>query len=185
MSRTTRVFAHNNLKGIYHFDYESEEELQYCLENPDHAIAKYAIYPPLKEDQKTTINLLPNILNDSRLVIKAYNTSNRWHAVRRSVSNSRAKNCWTYAKKLQDLGFLVADPVAFIQEYVLGKLKGRSWYLYKFIDGHTWADYLRTGSDEPSQLLALDKIIDTLHSLWEHRITHGDTKSSNILLSNN
>ncbi|MBO68189.1 MAG: hypothetical protein CL398_07740 [Acidiferrobacteraceae bacterium] len=184
MSKTTQMFAYKNLRGIYDFDYDAEGKLQYCLEDPDQAIAQYAIFPPLKQDQKTTINLLPNLLNDGQLVIKAYNTANRWHAVRRSISNSRAENCWIYAKKLQDLGFSVADPVAFIQEYILGRLKGRSWYLYKFIDGRTWADYLRSGSDEPSQLQALEKIINTLNSLWDRSITHGDTKSSNILLSN-
>tara|TARA_B100000029_G_C17602102_1_gene966191 strand:- start:4540 stop:5268 length:729 start_codon:yes stop_codon:yes gene_type:complete len=136
----------------------------------------------IKNDQTTTVTIDRKLIEHCPIVIKRYNTKNTWHAIRRTIRQSRAENCWIYAKKLEELGIKVAPPIAFIQEYIKVGLKGRSWYLTEYVDAPSFATILNCENNITDQEKVTEKIIETLSFLWNHDISHGDTKSSNFLL---
>lgn len=176
-------FVHEKLRGQFRTDYCSEKKLRGFLEDPEQDLKKYGGGPPIKDDKTTTVSIVPNLIKDCPIVIKRYNTKNPWHALRRTVRRSRAKNCWVQAMALENLGVAVAPPVAFIQEFLGAGLKGRSWYLSEFVDGPSCLDHLPTIDDKTVHEQVMEQIIDTLKLLWKQRITHGDLKGSNILLA--
>ncbi len=181
MSDKVESFAHEKLKGQYRTRYQSPK-LRDFLEHPDQDLKKFGGGSPIKDDQTTTVTLVANLVEECPIYIKRYNKKNAWHALRRSVSKSRAENCWMHAITLENLGIAVAPPVAFIQEYLGTGLKGGSWYLSKSVVGPTCLNRLPTIDDETVQAQILEQIIDTLKKIWDHHITHGDLKGDNILL---
>ena len=181
MSDKVESFAHEKLKGQYRTRYQSPT-LRDFLEDPDQDLKKFGGGSPIKDDQTTTVTLVANLVEECPIYIKRYNKKNAWHALRRTVSKSRAENCWMHAITLENLGIAVAPPVAFIQEYLGTGLKGRSWYLSKSVDGENCLERLPTIDDETAQAQILEQIIDTLKKIWARHITHGDLKGDNILL---
>jgi serine/threonine protein kinase len=176
-----KSFAHDNLKGKYRTRYNTGNFLKF-LSDPNQNLRKYD-YEIIKDDTNTII-IVRNLIEQCPIVIKRYNKKNTWHALRRAIRRSRAENCWIYAIVLENLGVAVAPPVAFIQEYLVAGLKGQSWYLSEFVDGLSCLDQLQASSDANMGVGAMEQIIDTLQLLWNHHITHGDTKGNNILLGN-
>ena len=181
MSDKVESFAHEKLKGQYRTRYQSPK-LRDFLEDPDQDLKKFGGGSPIKDDQTTTVTLVANLVEECPIYIKRYNKKNAWHALRRTVSKSRAENCWMHAITLENLGIAVAPPVAFIQEYLGTGLKGRSWYLSESVDGENCLNHLPTINDETVQAQILEQIIDTLKKIWDRHITHGDLKGDNILL---
>ena len=176
-------FAHEKLKGQYRTRYQTQRLLKF-LADPENQLEKYD-YEVLKPSQTQPVYLVPDFIENRSVVIKRYKTKNAWHALRRTVRQSRAENCWIYADILQNLGVAIAPPVAFIQEFLGVGLKGRSWYLSEFVVGPSWLDHLHDNSDQTFQECVVEQIIDTMQLLWKHHITHGDMKGSNIMLINN
>ena len=181
MSDKVESFAHEKLKGQYRTRYQSPK-LRDFLKDPDQDLKKFGGGSPIKDDQTTTVTLVANLVEECPIYIKRYNKKNAWHALRRTVSKSRAENCWMHAITLENLGIAVAPPVAFIQEYLGTGLKGGSWYLSELVVGPSCLDHLPTIDDETVQVQRLEQIIDTLKKIWNRHITHGDLKGSNILL---
>ena len=173
-------FVHEKLRGQFRSRYHSVK-FRELLANPEQYLIENECVV-LKPAGRTTA-VFRTLIEKRWIVIKRYNTKNSWHALRRTVRRSRAENCWMHAMVLENLGIVVAPPVAFIQEYLGAGLKGRSWYLSEFVDGPSCLFYLPTIDDETAHEQAMEQIIDTLQLLWKHRITHGDLKGSNILLA--
>ena len=62
-------------------------------------------------------------------------------------------------------------------------LKGRSWFVSKFVEGFSCLDYFK-GDVSPTEIeKTLGEIVEILCKLRHERISHGDLKASNILLS--
>jgi len=181
MSDKVESFAHEKLKGQYRTRYQSPT-LRDFLEDPDQDLKKFG-GSRIKGDETTTttVDLVADLVEECPIYIKRYNKKNAWHALRRTVSKSRAENCWMHAITLENLGIAVAPPVAFIQEYLGTGLKGGSWYLSEFVAGPSCLNHLPTIDDEAVQVQRLEQIIDALKKLWGRHITHGDLKGSNIL----
>ncbi len=182
MSDKVESFANEKLKGRYRTRYQSPN-LRDFLEHPYQDLKKFGV-SRIKGDETTTttVDLVADLVEECEIYIKRYNKKNAWHAIRRTVSKSRAENCWMHARTLEHLGIAIAPPVAFIQEYLGTGLKGGSWYLSESVVGPTCLDHLPTIDDETVQTQILEQIIDTLKKIWDCHITHGDLKGDNILL---
>ena len=164
---------------IHHCLREHAPLIRHTLKNPDLALSDPECQI-IKSDNTTTVGLI--FRDNYKIAIKRYNTKNAWHRLRRTVRSSRAENCWHFTRTLRNLNISVAPAVAWIEEIQLG-LKGRSWFVSEFVDGISCLDHFK--GDVPSAEIKkiLGDIVEILCKLRRERISHGDLKASNILLS--
>ena len=133
----------------------------------------------LKHDQTTTLYRTPSEIGD--LVVKRYNTKNRWHLLRRNFQTSRARNCLEMAGKYSGAGLRVAQPVAMIESR-WGPFVGRSWYVSRFVDSILLSDYLGI-EDWAAPLQSIQGEISALFEVFlNHALSHGDMKATNLLV---
>ena len=120
------------------------------------------------------------------LLIKRYNTQGAWHAIRRSFRNSRADNCRNMARLFQQAGIHTAANVAVIQER-FGPFKARSWFISEYIRGELLTRYFENQTSSSRQRVELELLKTNVANLFtflrRHKLSHGDLKATNILLS--
>ena len=178
LSDSASQFSSGHLH-IHHYLRDHSPLIRHTLKNPDLALSDPECQI-IKSDNTTTVGL---IFRDSyKIVIKRYNAKNAWHRLRRTVRNSRAENCWHFTRTLRNLEISVAPVVAWIQEIQVG-LKGRSWFVSEFVDGISCLDHFNGGVPPAEIKKTLGEIVEILCKLRHERISHGDLKASNILLS--
>ena len=137
----------------------------------------------LKKD--TTTSVWCTEFEGRMMVVKRYNTKNRWHALRRIFRLSRAENCWQMSQAFNQAGIRTPANIAVIQEW-FGPFKGRSWYLCEYVSSDTLIDRLGDGNSEPGDLKKIvSEIRAVFMNLKNSLLSHGDFKASNILLSPN
>ena len=116
-------------------------------------------------------------------VVKRYNHKSWWHTVKRAYRYSRAENSWLAAHKLQLFDIATATPIALIQNYRFF-LKTTAYLITLPIAGKDIKAYLQT-SNVIDQQQCLLNLTDTFSSLIELKLTHGDLKSTNLLVDDN
>ena len=121
-------------------------------------------------------------LNGHDTVVKQYNHKGLWHSLRHTLKGSRAKKCWLFGHRLNGHGIATAKPLGFLEQRKFG-LVWQSYILNKFIDGQNIQEYLNR-SDTPDNIKEdiSKKAQDMLDNLAHFKMTHGDLKSSNILI---
>ncbi len=162
--------------AIYHEQYDSPL-LRSLLAGPDDFLSENGAGTRYKHDRTTTVSRVTG--GDQQFVIKRFNTKNPWHFVRRSVRPTRAARCWRFAHRFIDIGICTARPVAMIENR-LGPLRGRSYYISEYVDGRLCLDYLADSPDSEGVIADIKEIFGKMHA---HRISHGDMKASNLLIS--
>lgn len=117
------------------------------------------------------------------IVIKRYNYKGWLHSLRHTLKGSRAKKSWTDAHRLQRLGIPTPKPLGFAEEYRHGMLY-RSWLITEYVEGPKFFQYLSDKSLSKEQKTAvIDQLFSILARMDQNRITHGDLKYSNIVIS--
>lgn len=134
----------------------------------------------LKHDRTTTVARIDDC--GTAWVIKRYNTKNIWHAVRRTLRTSRASNCWRMSEMFLAAGIAVPSPVGYIENRI-GPLRGRSYFLYEFIDARDLLGFVKARSDPAELDFVFDGIRDLFRALRQSGINHGDMKATNILVA--
>lgn len=138
----------------------------------------------LKEDR--TASVWRAEVNAHSLVVKRYNTRGILHAIRRVFRKSRAENCKTMATIFAQSSIHTADNVALIQEW-LGPFKLRSWFICSYIPGFLLQNHLSEKYFSLSATGNLDalknNVAELFRKLRSQRLSHGDLKATNILLS--
>jgi len=128
----------------------------------------------LKPGSRSTVTRLD--LGDESFVIKQYKALRFHRRLRYALTRSRARQSWENGQVMARLGIPVARPLALLEETSLG-IPGRAIVLMPFQAGSALSE-----KHFPS-------IADKLHHIFAlmrtHRITHGDLKSSNILIDQN
>ena len=124
-------------------------------------------------------------LNGHDVVVKRYNHKGFWHSLRHTLKGSRAKKCWLFGHRLKEFNIATAKPVGFLEQRKLG-LVWQSYILNEFIDGQNIQESLNR-SDTPDDIKKeiSRKTQDMLDNLAHFKMTHGDLKSSNILIHKN
>ncbi len=121
--------------------------------------------------------------NGKDIVVKRYNHKGFWHSLRHTIKRSRARRCWLYAHRLLMLNIPTAKPLAFIECYE-GPVLWKSYFVTEYVAGRTLTEFLGdsniSNQERSRQIQQIEKII---HRLNGHRLTHGDLKFSNILLT--
>ncbi|MBN2454964.1 MAG: hypothetical protein JXB29_00265 [Sedimentisphaerales bacterium] len=121
--------------------------------------------------------------NGKDIVVKRYNHKGVWHSLRHTIKGSRARRCWLYAHWLLMLTIPTAKPLAFIECYE-GPVLWKSYFFTEYVAGRTLREFLGNSNisnqERSRQIQQIEKII---HRLNAYRLTHGDLKFSNILLT--
>lgn len=118
------------------------------------------------------------------IVIKRYNIKSFWHGVSRAPRQTRAAASWANAHRLKLLGIPTANPVALIEERKFG-LRGRAYFLCEYIDAPDAAQFFAECTDKNARSEAVKNIATLFYRLYLLRISHGDTKASNIKIVDN
>lgn len=144
--------------------------LKAILENPDKAIDEGVI---LKDGNSQTVSQV--VVDDMPLVIKRYNQNTIWTRIKRKLGFSRARNCWRYAHLLSMAGIKTPIPVAIIEV-----AKGAAYYICMYAGGEKLSLYYKKGKNIDLLMRPLRRLFYRMHAA---RLTHGDLKAANIMVS--
>ncbi|MHC4130618.1 MAG: lipopolysaccharide kinase InaA family protein [Planctomycetota bacterium] len=121
---------------------------------------------------------------DNDLVIKRYNYMGILHSFRHTLKGSRAKKCWIDGLWLRMLKIATPQPLAYFEKRN-GPFLLKSYIVTEYIEGMNLYEYLQEGErSEHQHSVMMGKVEELLDRLSKHRITHGDLKHTNILITN-
>ncbi len=165
---------------IYDRDYQSDIFLD-LLHNPERFFTQPTV-SILKAGRSATVAKL--MLDGRQLVVKRYNIKNGWHGLRRCLRATRAETSWRLSQKLRLFGISTAKPVAYVENRLFG-LRGSSYFIMEYVEGPNLGEFfssqgVKNGVDE-TQIARI--VVSTLTNLGKLKITHGDLKMTNILIS--
>jgi tRNA A-37 threonylcarbamoyl transferase component Bud32 len=136
----------------------------------------------LKQGNTCTLWLVP--VDARLLVVKRYNIKGPVHRAGRAWRRTRAAVSWENAHRLDMYGIPTARPVALLEQR-FGPLRGRAWYISEYLgdeDITRLCDGLAV-QDDPGVRVTAQQVVTLLAWLAECRISHGDMKGTNIILS--
>ena len=135
----------------------------------------------LKQGNTCTLWSVP--VDGRTLVVKRYNIKGFGHRISRAVRRTRATSSWKNAHRLGMYGIPTARPVALLEER-FGPLRGRAWYVSECVQGENIQTLCKQPvKDSIDTQLASASIVALLQQLARCRISHGDMKASNFILS--
>jgi tRNA A-37 threonylcarbamoyl transferase component Bud32 len=137
----------------------------------------------LKNDKTSYVSRLT--WNGRDIAVKRYNHRGFIHSLRHTIKGTRARRGWLHAHQLRILEIPTPKPLAYIEQHK-GPLVWKSYLVTEFTNGQTLHHFLRNGNTTLQQHSAVtQQVTDLLNNLSQHRISHGDLKPSNILLTDN
>jgi tRNA A-37 threonylcarbamoyl transferase component Bud32 len=117
------------------------------------------------------------------LVVKRYNIKGFVHRFSRLFRATRAAVSWKNAHRLEMCGISTPKPVALIEER-FGPLRGRAWYVSEFVQGDDALDLCNPPADRLIDAQTDgESIVSLLTQLARCRISHGDMKGNNFILT--
>jgi tRNA A-37 threonylcarbamoyl transferase component Bud32 len=117
------------------------------------------------------------------LVVKRYNIKGLLHRISRAFRRSRAAASWKNAHMLGMCGIHAARPVALLEER-FGLLRGRAWYISEYVQGDDAMVLCKPDAAlQPETRAAGESIVAMLNMLACCRISHGDMKATNFILT--
>jgi len=123
--------------------------------------------------------------NSKDVVVKRYNHKGFIHSLRHTIKRSRARRGWLHGHRLGMLNIATPRPLAYIEQR-RGLLVWQSYLVTEYVKGQKLYDFLRDDNvAEQRQLKSIQQVMKLLDKLWRYRITHGDLKHTNILITEN
>ena len=122
------------------------------------------------------------VWNGKSIVVKRYNHQGWIHSLRHTLMRSRARRSWVSGHRLRLLDIGTPEPLAYI-ERLKGPLVWCSYIVTEFVPGGSLSDLLRdgyVGAEERRERIA--QVEGLLRRLGDYRVSHGDTKHSNVLI---
>lgn len=113
------------------------------------------------------------------LVVKRYNLKGALHRLKRAIGPSRARRSWVNAWRMEFLGIPSVKPVAMIEEKV-GPFRGRAYFVSEYVAGTDALATIKTSREPNDQMAAISSL---LQDLSDSRISHGDMKATNFMMS--
>ncbi len=134
----------------------------------------------LKDDVSTRV--VRCAYNNWDIVIKRYNNQGLWHSLRHTIKGSRAKKCWRFGHLLTTAGIPCAAPLGVVEERRFGVVR-QSYIINAFVEGPLLYVPMNDPNCSPQQRKAIvQKAEGVLEQLGQHRLTHSDMKSSNMII---
>lgn len=154
-------------------------EFQALLENLDQAIAEGEI---LKQGNSATVARVK--VGTLDLVIKRYNIKNTLHRIRRAFQPSRAATSWANAQRLTHCGIETPDAIAILEERT-GPLRGRAYIINHYMPGVSAEQFFaHNAPHSKNSKLLIPQFDEIFRAMANIRVSHGDLKASNFIISN-
>jgi len=118
--------------------------------------------------------------NNKNIVVKRYDHKGIIHSLRHTIKRSRARKGWLYAHILGALNIATPRALAYIEQR-RGLLVWQSYLVTEYVEGFLRDDNVT----EPQKLDGIRQVVELLDKLWKYRITHGDLKHVNVLVTEN
>ena len=121
--------------------------------------------------------------NEKDVVVKRYNNKGFFHSLRHTIKGSRARRSWLNAYRLGLLEISTPKPLAYIESYN-GKLIHQSYIVTEYVQGRAFYYFIEDKDISKQELSEIIRqVIALLDELGKHKISHGDLKNSNILIT--
>ncbi len=134
----------------------------------------------IKDGNSATVVLTE--LGGRRVIIKRYNMKSVWHFLKRCWRPSRAANAWRQGNLMNLLGIPTPAVLGFV-EHRLGPLRKRAYLISEYLE-HA-SELSQVYADEAPKEPVLKQIRRIFSLMREYRLSHGDMKASNLLLTEN
>lgn len=122
--------------------------------------------------------------DDNDIAGKRYNHKGFIHSLRHTIKGSRARSCWKHGHRLRMLGIPTPKPLAFIERR-RGFLVWESFLITEYVHGQRLYEYLRDENVSEEHSSIKQKVKELLNEMAKNRITHGDLKHTNIIITQN
>ncbi len=135
----------------------------------------------LKDDIATTV--VRTMWSGRDCVIKRYNYRGFLRALADVVRGSRAKRAWRNGQLLKRIGVATPEPLVFLETKKFGLVR-ESFLITPYIEGTNFHHYIRNENLPLDQRrCVVEQIKNTFDTLILHKISHGDTKTSNFIVA--
>ena len=125
------------------------------------------------------------IWNGKDVVVKRYNHKGFIHSLRHTIKRSRARRGWLHGHRLRILDIATPKPLAYIEQ-LKKKLVWKSYLVTEYVEGQKLYDFLRNSNIAAEhRSIAMRQVKNLLDKIGKYRITHGDLKHTNILITDN
>ena len=132
-----------------------------------------------------TSSVSRSIWNNKNIVTKQYHHRGFCHSLRHTLKRPRALRGWINGHRLLNLGIPTPKPLAYLEQRK-GLLVWTSYLVTEFVDARMLYDFERDTNVSQEQLSRIiGQIEELLERLAKHRISHGDLKHTNILITDN
>ena len=123
--------------------------------------------------------------NGKDVVVKRYNHRGFIHSLRHTIKKSRARRGWFYGHWLRTLDIATPRPLAYAEHHKW-LLLWESYLVTEYVQGQNLYYFLQNANTaEEEQSKKIKQVFETLDKMGEYRISHGDLKHSNILITEN
>jgi len=123
--------------------------------------------------------------SEKDIVVKRYNYRGFINSLRHMVKGSRARRCWGNAHRLLALNVATPKPIAYFEKRRSGIL-WKSYLVTEYVAGQNLHSFLRDNNvTEQQRSIIIGQVEELLDILGGYRITHGDLKHTNILITTN
>ena len=122
--------------------------------------------------------------NDKDTVVKRYNHKGLIHSLRHTIKGTRARQGWLHAHRLTMLQIPTPKPLAYIEQWK-GLLVWKSYLVTEYVQGQKLYDFLHDNTITDQQTKVAEQVRNLLNEMSKYRISHGDLKHSNILITSN
>jgi tRNA A-37 threonylcarbamoyl transferase component Bud32 len=172
--KTERYFA------IFDRNFCREDEQLNFLDRIDSLMDKGQI---LKNGNTCYVSRL--MWNGKDVVVKRYNHKGFIHSLRHTIKGSRARRAWIHAHRLGMLEIATPKPLAYIERR-RGRLVWKSYLVTEYVQGQEFCYFLEDKSiSQEEHSIVAHQVIDLLDKIGKYKISHGDLKHSNILITEN
>ena len=169
-----------SFRGVTARDFFEKADFRKFVENVDELTQKGQI---LKNGNTCFVSRINFVGKD--VVVKRYNHKGIIHSIRHTIKRSRAHRCWLHAHRLEMLNIATPRPLAYIEQ-CKGGLVWKSYLVTEYIEGQKLYDFLRnSGATKQQRSKVTGQVKELLDKIGKHRITHGDLKHTNILITDN
>jgi tRNA A-37 threonylcarbamoyl transferase component Bud32 len=181
--RTSRKHLRIKADGclaVFDRDFCVEAEAHNFIKQIDELVDKGQV---IKSGDTSCVSRLS--FNGRDIVVKRYNHKGIIHSLRHTIKRSRAQRGWLHAHRLRMLQIATPQPLAYIEQR-RGLLLWRSYLITEYIQGQMLYYFLRDSStSEEAHSIVNQQVIELLQRLGKYRISHGDLKHTNILVTDN